>query len=802
LAANLSENEAFQRALAALQAGRVRDAERLFKETLRVQPRNVGALNLLGVVLMQSGRFVEAEGYLRQALQEQGGSDATLHNYGIVLKALGRPAEALEIFGRALAINPAAFETLNTRGIVFSEVQRFDEAVADFGKATELNPRFAEAYCNKGKSLIMLGRLEEAATALDSALALKPEMAEAWFALGNVSCGLKRYDAGLAAYEKTLALEPNWAVAHSNRAAALLDMQRYSEALASCESALSLAPGFARAHSNRGGALLHLGRHRDALESCARAISLDPGGADGWLIRGNVLTELKRYDEAFAAYQKTLALKPDFAEAWLGVGKVLTDLKRYTEAIASFERALSSNPELSFAAGARLSCKLFVCDWTDLEADIAEILRITREGKQSNDPFVIVAIPSSPSDQLRCAQRYIQGQPRFPAIWRGQYYAHDRIRVAYISADFHEHPIGRLTAGLFERHDKSRFEVTGIALSSPVNSPLNDRIKASFERFVDVEHKNDQEIAELIRGLEIDIVVDLMGFTRNNRLNVLARRPAPIQVNYLGFVGTMGTEFVDYVIGDKVALPFAQQPYFTEKIVHLPDCFLPADDRMEVAPAAISREEAGLPPEGFVFCSFNNSYKLSRPMFELWMRLLHAVEGSVLWLAEANPDMAANLRREVERCGIDQSRVVFDQSRAELAPHVWFTRNLARQRLAGLFLDTTPYNAGATAVVALWSGVPLLTVMGETFVGRMAASMLHAVGLPELVAHNLADYESLAVKLAREPALLSAVQRKLQDNLRSTPLFDTDRFRRHIERAYMTMIDIHRRGERPHGFSV
>ncbi len=795
-------SEMFQRGLAALQAGNVADAVQLFNAVLQREPRHAPALNLLGIILTRLGQFAEAETVLRRALQEQPRSDATLHNYGIVLKALGRPAEAANRFTEALAINPNAAETWNTRGTVLCDMQRFDEALADFGKAIELNPGYADAYRNKANALASAGRPTEAVTVFDSALALRPDAAEIWLDRGNVLCALKRYEEGVASYDRALKLDPNSAVAYSNRGAALLDLRRYSDALASCDQAIALVPALAAPHGNRGGALLHFGRYDEALASCDRAISLDSSSAGAWLARGNVLAELRHYDDAFAAYDHALSRNPNVAEAWLGRGKLYSDLKRYTEALAAYDRALAINPGLSFATGARLSSKLFVCDWTDIEADIARALTITREGKQSTDPFVIAAIASSPSDQLKCAQRYIQDQPGFPAVWRGEVYRHDRIRIAYLSADFHEHPIGRLMVGLFERHDRARFEVTGISVGAHPHSPLRHRIENAFDHFVDASNNNDQEIAELIRRHEIDIAVDLMGFTKNNRLGVFARRPAPVQVNYLGFVGTMGADFMDYVIADKIALPFDQQPYFTEKIVHLPDCFVVTDDKMETASAVVSREEAGLPAEGFVFCSFNNSYKLGRTVFERWARILHAVPGSVLWLAEANSEMVANLRREIASAGIDQRQVIFDRSRSTFAPDVWLTQHLARQPLAGLFLDTIPYNAGATAAVALWAGVPLLTVMGETFVGRIAASMLHAVGLPELVTHDLDEYEALAVKLAREPDLLSGIRRKLQGNLRNAPLFNTDRFRAHVESAYTRMVDLCRRGERPRGFTL
>ncbi|MGB6536393.1 MAG: hypothetical protein WBF58_10580, partial [Xanthobacteraceae bacterium] len=302
----------------------------------------------------------------------------------------------------------------------------------------------------------------------------------------------------------------------------------------------------------------------------------------------------------------------------------------------------------------------------------------------------------------------------------------------------------------------------------------------AFDRFIDMEGKSDGEIAELMRKLEIDIAVDLMGHTRNSRPGIFAQRPVPIQVSYLGYLGTMGADYIDYVIADKIVLPFDQDAYYSEKIIHLPHCFLVNDDTLAIGPHTPSRSDVGLPDEGFVFCSFNNSYKLAPAIFDLWMRLLRGVEGSVLWLVKANSEMAVNLQRAAQSCGVDPGRIVF-------APHVPLAEHMARARLADLFLDTAPYNAGATAAAALWSGVPVLTLLGNTFVGRMAASMLHAVGLPELVAESLADYEAVALKIATEPEFCASLKQKLARNRETYPLFDTAGSARDIENAYVTM---------------
>jgi protein O-GlcNAc transferase len=761
LTATGAENEVLQRASAALQRGDLQEAELLFKTILQTQPRHVAALNLLGIVLTQLGRFAEAETYLLRALNEYPNSDATLSNYGIVLKALNRRAEAVERFTQALAVNPAAAQTWHARGMALSELNRHDSAIGDFEKAIALSPQLIEAFYYRATSLALLNRFDDASAVFEQALALRPDLAEAWCGLGNVRYRLKQYDGALAAFDKALALKPALAEAWLGRGNVFCEIKRYDESFSNYGTALEIKPDLAAA----------------------------------WLGRGNVLYAIERYDEGIAACDKALALNPGLTDAWVCRGNLATVLKRYGEAFAAYDGALSLTPDLKYVAGQRLYAKLHMCDWTGVETQVTSLLSAIRESKPASVPFAILPMTSSPADQLQCARRFVVDQPSFPALWRGGVYSHDRIRVAYLSGNFHEHVTAVCAAGLFERHDTSRFEVSGISFGPNRNSPMRQRLQAAFERFADVHDNSDEEAADLIRRLEIDIAVDLDGHTENARLGILARRPAPIQASYLGFLGTMGADWIDYLIADKIVIPSDQQPYYAEKIVHLPDCFLVNDNRLAIAPQTPEREAAGLPAEGFVFCSFNANYKFTRPMFEVWMRLLRAVEGSVLWLAESNVEMAFNLRREAQRCGIGADRIIF-------APRLALPDHLARQRAADLFLDSAPYNAGATGAAALWAGLPVLTMLGETFVGRMAASMLHAVGLPELVARSLDEYEALAVKLATSPDLLASIRRKLRGNLATAPLFDTDRFRRRLEQAYLTMAEIQRRGEQPRAFAV
>jgi len=375
-------------------------------------------------------------------------------------------------------------------------------------------------------------------------------------------------------------------------------------------------------------------------------------------------------------------------------------------------------------------------------------------------------------------------------MWR-----HDKLRVAYLSPDFRSHPVAFLTAELFELHDRSRFEIIGVSFGVDDRSEMRKRLVAAFDEFHDVRSKSDKEVAKLLNDRQVDIAVDLAGHTRDSHPGIFAHRPVPVQVSYLGFPATMGADFIDYIIADATVLPVEHQPYYTEKIAYLPDCYMVNDTKRKIAERTPTRQEMGLPEHGFVFCCFNNNWKITPEIFDIWMRLLHWVEDSVLWLLGTNEGAERNLRKEAQRRGIDPSRLVF-------AGYLPLAEHLARQRLAGLFLDTTPYNAGATAAAALWSELPVLTVIGETFVGRMAASMLHAVGIPELITSNLEDYQTLALKLARDPALLAEIKAKLVGHRNTYPLFDTVRFTRHLEAAYTTMWATWQRGEAPKSFSI
>jgi len=715
----------------------------------------------------------------------------------------GQLLDAERLCGAILGAEADHFDAIRLLGVVQYRRGRRVEALASYDKALALAPDHAETHSNRGNALKDLRRFAEALASYDRALAIAPDFADAHYNRGVALKELKRLAEALASYDRALAIRPAHAETLNNRGNTLKEMGRVEEALASYDAALAVRPAYAEALNNRGAALQALKRAEEALASYDRALALAPGYADALYNRGVTLKELRRLADALASFEATLAIRPDDPDALTSRGNVLKELQRPAEALASYQRALAIAPDHAFAFSGLADCTIKLCDWERLAVLSGEVRRRVAAGEPVVFPLVMLGYADDPALHLACARSFIRN--RIPALpqppWRGEtwhngIWHNDRIKLAYLSADFHQHPVAQLTAGLFERHDRSRFEVIGISTAPDDGSALRARLIRAFDRFHDVRETADQEIARLLRDMRADIVVDLTGYTMGCRPEILSWRPAPIQVSYLGYPGTLGADFVDYVIADRIILPFDQEAFYTEKIVHLPDTYQANESRRADAAATPSRREAGLPDEGFVFCCFNNHLKITAPVFDVWMRLLAAVDASVLWLSEFNGAAAANLTRAAAARGVDPDRVVFAPRTEHLEDH------LARLRLAGLFLDTLPYNAHTTASDALWAGVPVLTCRGTAFAGRVAASLLDAVGLPDLVTTSLADYEALALRLATDPRLLAALKVRLEHNRLRFPLFDGDRFRRHIEAAYTTMWQIWQRGEPPRSFAV
>ena len=758
----------FQQALEWQQRGDLTRADAVCAELLHLQPSHADGWHLRGLLALQSGQYERGAALIGQSLVLNPRQPAAEANLGTALLQSKRADQALEHFERALALGPHSAATLYGRGSALLLLERFDAALADFDRVLTLVPDLVPALCARGQTLQQLQQPAAALACLQRAAKLAPYEAEVLYHQGNVLFDLKRHEAALASYDEAAA-------------AGLTSVDLFN---------------------NRGNALRELFRHEEALASYQRALTLDPAHPETLSNQGNAFLDLNRLPEALACYDAALQAQPDCTVALDNRGLALSMADRPEEAAQSYARLLEIAPHYKAKLSNWLNvlCNLLnarctSCDWQTYGEDRATILESVAQGSLLH-PFPFLAVSESAALQLGCARRFAAdkwgGTP--PSAWTGTLRRHERLRVAYLSADLREHVVSFLMAGVFEQHDRDRFETIAISLRPAQDSATGRRVRAAFARFIEISGESDREVAELLRKLEVDVVVDLMGFTRGCRPGIFAHRAAPVQVNYLGYPGTMGAPFIDYILADEFVIPPQSRQHYAEQVVYLPECFQANDDRRVIG-VPPTRAQAGLPGQGLVLCCFNNNYKLSPPLFAVWMRVLQATPGSVLWLLGDRDGTQENLRREARAHGVEAERLVF-------AGRMGYTEHLGRLGLADLFLDTVPYNAGATASDALRTGVPVLTCVGEAFAARMAGSLLKTVGLPELITCSLEEYEGKALELARQPQALQELRARLARNLTGSPLFDTARFTRHLETAYLTM---HQRASNGHpaaAFSV
>jgi predicted O-linked N-acetylglucosamine transferase (SPINDLY family) len=745
------------------QQGQLPQAEALYREVLKMQPDNPDALHFLGVLESQRGRREAGLSLIDRAVAVNPRSAAAFYNRAGILREMARLEEALDSYDRALALKADHYAALNNRGAVLHDLKRYAEAVASFDRAIAIKADHSDTYSNRGTTLVELGRFKDALESFDRSLALGPESAVVHFGRGNALTGLGRLEDALAAYD----------------------------------SALSLTPYDARVLNNRGTILGRMSRHEEAVDSFNRAVIADPHDAEACKNRGDALIQLKRPAEALASYDQSLGSRPGYAEALYGRAHALSELKRDDESIAAYRQLLRAKPDHPYGQGMLLHAKQTACDWHDRAAIVGEVVQRVREGRRIATPLAFLAVSHSEQDNARCACILMEDKfkPSAEPFWRGERYRHDRIRLAYLSADFGAHAVATQMAGVFERHDRSRFETIAFSYGRNDNSDMRARLERAFERFIDIQGMSDHEAAANIHAMQADIVVDLTGLTGRSRPGIFALRPAGLQVQHLGYAGTFGADYFDYVLADSVVIPEHNRRHYAEQVAFLPDSYMPTDCTRAIAPKP-GRAEVGLPDDGFVFCAFNNTHKFSPEVFDIWMRLLAETEGSVLWLSSGSETTRRNLVREAEQRGIAGARLVFASYVASGAEH------LARLGLADLFLDTSPYNAHSSASDALWAGIPVLTQLGDTFAGRVGASLLKACGIPELIAESASQYETLALQIARDRAAHRELKEKIERNRTTCALFDTAGFTRHLEAAYSTMFENHRHGREPQSFNV
>ena len=680
-------------------------------------------------------------------------------NSVIVLYSNGKIQEALdtvEILTRSYPNEPLLY---NISGVCYKTIDKLDEAIKSFEKALAIKPNYTEVHYNLGVVLKDLGQLDAAVKSYEKALAINPSYANACNNLGITLKELGQLDASVKNYKKALAIKPDFAEAHNNLGNALDLLGQLDAAVKCYENAVAYNPDYSEAHNNLG----------------------------------NAFKNLAKLDAAVKCYEKAVALKPDYAEAYHNLGNALLSLKRLDEALVSYERAIVLKPDIDFILGDLLHTKMQLCIWDDLSSQLDELRNKINSSKKVINPFPLLALIDNPELQMKTAETFVNEKyPQSHVLSKiERYQKHQKIRIGYFSADFRNHPVSTLKTELYELHDRSQFEIYAFSYGPDTKDEMNLKIKSGVDHFHDVQKMSDNDLAILSRSFEIDIAVDLGGFTQDSRTGVFALQAAPIQVNYLGYSGTMAANYMDYLIADHTLIPEEKKHHYLEKIVYMPNSFMVNDTKTKLSNRLFTRVDTGLPTNGFVFCCFNNHYKITPYIFIGWMQILKAVEDSVLWLSEGNSSVVNNLIKEAKKNGVDENRLIFASRLDSMKDH------LNRIKQADLFIDTLPYNAHATSSDALRMGLPVLTCVGNSFASRVAASLLNAVNLPELITTTQEQYESLAIQLATHPEKLKTIKDKLVNNLPTTPLYDTPLFTRHLESAYLTMYDRYQQGLDP-----
>ena len=773
--------------------GQIQEALDIVETLIKDYPEVPLLFNISGACYAGLGQFDTAVMHYEQALTIKPEYAEAHYNLAGTLQELGKLEAAVKSYEKSLTIKPNYADAHNNLGNVLKDLEQLEAAVKSYKTAIAIKPDYLEAHYSLGKTLQELGQLDDAVKSYKEVVDIEPDFAEMHNNLGVVLKELNQKDAALKSLEKAVAIKPDFAEAHNNLGNILKELDQLNASVKCYEKAVALKPDYSDAHYNLGGVFKDLGQLEAAVKSYERSLAIQPEHTDAHYNLGGVFKDLGQLEAAVKYYEKAVVLKPDHAEAYNNLGSALKELGQLDIAIKYYDRAMELKSDIYFTFGESLHTKMQLCIWDDLSSQLDELTNKINNSEKVINPFPLLALIDNPELHMKTAEISVNEKyPQSHVLSKIERYPkHKKIRIGYFSADFRNHPVSTLKTDLYKLHDRSQFEIYAFSYGPDTKDEMNLRIKAGVDHFHDVHMMLDIDLAILSRSLEIDIAVDLGGFTQDSRTGVFSLRAAPIQVNYLGYPGTMAANYMDYLIADRTLIPEEKKRHYLEKIVYMPNSFMVNDTKTKLSNRFFTKVESGLPTNGFVFCCFNNHYKITPDIFIGWMRILKAVDGSVLWLTDGNSTAINNLKKEAEKNGVDENRLIFAPRLDSMKDH------LNRIKLADLFIDTLPYNAHATSSDALRMGLPVLTCVGNSFASRVAASLLNAVNLPELITTTQEQYESLAIQLATHPEKLKIIKDKLINNLPTAPLYDTPLFTQQLESAYLTMYERYQQGLDP-----
>jgi protein O-GlcNAc transferase len=809
----LSLEQAFSQAKYHVEKGEVSEARKFYQAILTAAPNNKSAQEALATLqrahsstdiqgpsqtvlnqllsLYNSGQLADTVKQAQVLIKQYPDAFTIWNILGAASKSLGDLDKATLAFKKVTELSPNNADGYNNYGVILKSQGKLEKAIEFYNRAILLKPNYADAYKNIGNAFQSQGKLEKAIEAYTKALFLMPNNVDTNFNTGNTYRELGKPEEAIEAYTKALILKPDYAEAYNNMGVAFHDQGKLDKALEAYTKALVIKPDYDEGHYNMGNTLKDQGKLNKAIEAYTKAISFNPNYTNAYNNMGVVLKAQGKLKEAIVFYTKALSLNPDCPGTYNNIGGALQDQGKLEEAIEAYGKALALKHDHAIARSHKIHQQAHISDWKGLEDNCSSLPTLGVLGKAIS-PFSVLALEDAPERHRLRSENYareIFSQQRVMLPSKPSQMP-KRLRIGYFSADFKDHPVARLIFMLIECHNRNRFEVFGYSFVRTKNDKMREKISGVFDVFRDIHNLSNTEVLETVHEDKIDIAIDLTGYTKDSKTNLFSSRLAPVQINYLGYPGTLGADFMDYIVADPIVIPEDKRQHYSEQIIYLPHTYQPNDNTRAISQKVQTRENMGLPSDGFIFCCFNNNYKISPKEFDIWMRLMAKVEGSVLWLLKCNKWAEQNLKREAEARGISGDRVIFAEKVAN-------SEHLARHRLADLFLDTFNYNAHTTASDALWVGLPVVTKLGEGFAARVAGSLLNAVGLPELITHSEEAYEALILKLATSPKKLSAIKEKLEANRLSKPLFNTEQYTKHLENGYQQAYQRYFEGKEP-----
>ena len=768
--------------------GELIKAEAHYNQILSQNPHDPDALHLLGVLHQLTGRIANSISLINRAIRLCPTNPNFYNSLGTSMKRDADFKKAKQCYEKALNLNANHPEALYNLAGIYYAISNYGTALLYYQRAVEVKRDFPEAMNNMAATLNMLGQYQTAIDWCNLAIKISPKYSEAYNNMGNSFLSLGKLESAIRCYENAISLAGENAEILCNLANAFQEIGEAEKAIVSYKKAIEINPTYGKAYNNLGTAYRSKRSLGKAEEQFKIAIKLSPEDVEAYHNIGNIYYDRGDYNTAIVWYRKAISIQPDKTQTLVNLGIACNEIGQSEKALAYYEKALQTD-----ANDSKTICHLVHeyykrCEWAKLDGLNSKLDRLTKKeldrGARPNEmPFLSVIRSDNLKLNLLIAKRWSDEISRWVAGNRSacQFIhtpsKHDKLTIGYLSNNFRNHPTSHLIHDIFDLHDRSRFAIYAYSYGEDDGSLQRKKIKRKSDVFIDSREYSHEEFARRIYDDRVDILVDLVGYMQGNRLEVCAYRPAPVQVRWLGFAGTTGANFYDYIVTDRIATPTCSAPYFTEKFIFMPHSYQVNSKPIELPTTDFNRQSLGLPEHGFVYCCFCSSYKINSDVFDSWLRILKRVDGSVLWVLESNPAVASNLQQRAELNKLDPERLIFAK-KANKYEH------LERIKLADLALDTRNVNGAATTSDALWAGVPVVTKIGNHFASRMSASILSSIGLPELITDSVAQYEDLSVAMAFEPKALFKLRSKLKANKTTQPLFDTQRFVSSLENAY------------------